>query len=166
MKTLKITMLLIGLLFLIGCQCDQAKMEAENIDKVKAAWAAWTDHDLDFFYDFYDNDEYKYYTPFNAEPESFEELMEGMQSAWTNFPDLSLNVEKIFASGDMVVTMMLIKGTHTEEIENRPSPQNQEIEVSCINIVRFVDGKVVDEWEIVDRWTWLKQLGYELKEIE
>lgn len=166
MKTLKIIVLLIGLLFLIGCQCEQTKVEAENIEKVKAAWAAWNEHDLDFFYDFYDNDEYKYYTPFNAESESFEELMERMPKTWGNYPDLSLNIEKIFASGDMVVTMMLIKGTHTEEIENLPPPQNKKLEVSCINIVRFVDGKVVDEWEVVEMWSWLKQLGYELKEIE
>ena len=166
MKILKTTIMLIGLLFFIGCQCDQAKIEAENIEKVKAAWAAWTNHDIDFFYDFYDQEEYKYYTPFNAEPEALEELMEGMPKIWENYPDLSINIEKIFASRDKVVTMMLIKGTHTEEIDDRPPPQNQDIEVGCINIVRFSDGKVVDEWEVVDRWAWLKQLGYELKEIE
>ena len=166
MKIIKITILAMGLLFLLGCQCDQAKVEAENIEKVKAAWAAWTDHNIDFFYDFYDEEEYKYYTPFNAKPESFEELMEGMPKIWKNYPDISLNVEKIFASGDLVVTMMLIKGTHTEEIENRPPPQDQKLEVSCINIVRFADGKVVDEWEVVDWLAWLEQLGYELKEKE
>ena len=166
--TIKAIVVLIIILFTFGCQKDaQAKMEAENIELVKTAWSEWSNHNIDFFYDFYDQEEYKYYVPFNnSEPDSFDELVTAMETAWKNFPDVSINIEKIFASDDMVVTMMLIKGTHTEIIENRPPPNGNKIETGVINIVRFEDGKVVEEWENVDRLGYLKQLGYEFKELD
>jgi len=168
-KTIRIIiaviLFLLILLYFFGCQNNtQAKMEAQNIEIVKTAWSEWSNHNIEFFYDFYDQEDYKYYAPFiNTEPESFEEIISGMEKVWTNYPDITFSIENIFASGDLVVTMLVIKATHTQEIENRPPPTGQELEFSSINIVRFESGKVVEEWENTDLLGFLKQLGYELK---
>jgi len=74
------------------------------------------------------------------------------------FPDLHLTLEDIFATGDRVGFRMLLRGTHQGEFM-RIAPTSKRVEVVAIDMARFVDGKVVDQWGQTDTLGLLQQLG-------
>jgi predicted ester cyclase len=64
----------------------------------------------------------------------------------TAFPDLVIKAEDIIASGDKVVTRWTINGTHKGMFMS-VKPTGKKITIKGIIISRFVNGKVVEEWE-------------------
>ena len=166
--------LLVILLFIFGCQNAEYKdlkakadIEAQNIDLVTQAWSEWNNHNMEFFSDFYDQTNYKYYEPINnPNPKTFEGVKESMENAWKNFPDITLKIEQIMAVDDKVISMILFSGTHSENIDGFPPATGEKIEISVINVLRFQDGKAVEEWENIDIMGFYKQLGMELKPKE
>ena len=165
-----LTIFLIVVFSVFGCQNTEysqlnqrAKIEAKNIEIVKQAWSEWNNRNIEFFYDFYNQDNYQYYSPHNdPTPSDFNGIIKIMGSVWKNIPDITLNIKQIFASGDRVISMMVLTGTHTEEVRGFPTAENQQIESSVINIVRFENGKVVEEWENHDELTFLEQIGFQV----
>jgi steroid delta-isomerase-like uncharacterized protein len=83
------------------------------------------------------------------------------QLAWmyrSAFPDLSITVEDIIASDDKVVARTTMRGTHEGELMGIP-PTGRAVEVSGIDIVRFVDGRMVEHWGNQDNMGMMRQLG-------
>lgn len=76
----------------------------------------------------------------------------------TAFPDLRLEIEDTATSGDKVWARLRSHGTNTGSMRGRP-PTGQLIEVDVIDIVRVVDGRIVEHWGVADRLTMLQQLG-------
>lgn len=64
-------------------------------------------------------------------------------------PDLRLEIEDIFASGDKVAVRFVVSGTHTGEFLGHASSGKQ-LRISNINIYRFEDGKVAETWQLAD----------------
>jgi steroid delta-isomerase-like uncharacterized protein len=76
----------------------------------------------------------------------------------TAFPDLRITVEAQIAEGDTVVSRLTGQGTHTGDLMGIP-PTGKQATIPFISIMRLADGKVTDEWEIVDEAGLLRQLG-------
>lgn len=74
------------------------------------------------------------------------------------FPDFSATIEDQIAEEDRVVHRLRAQGTHQGEIFGVP-PTGKRVEVSGININRFVDGKLVEAWGIIDVLGVLVQIG-------
>jgi predicted ester cyclase len=74
------------------------------------------------------------------------------------FPDGSMTIEDMIAEGDKVVTRKSYRGTHQGEFLSIP-PTGRQIRVGLIDIMRIVDGKVVEHWNVGDDLGMLQQLG-------
>ena len=74
------------------------------------------------------------------------------------FPDSHFTVEDMIAEGDKVATRKTFHGTHQGEFMGIP-PTGQQVSIGLIDIVRIVDGKVVEHWAMGDNLGMLQQLG-------
>jgi len=81
------------------------------------------------------------------------------------FPDMYHRIEDIIAKGDRVIVRTTNRGTHKGEIMGVP-PSGKEIVYSVIDICRFENGKIVEEWVEFDSLGLMQQLGMELKPKE
>ena len=62
------------------------------------------------------------------------------------------------AEGELVVSHIVGRGTHTGELFGIPAT-NKEIETEGIAIHRVRDGKIVEYWSVVDAARVLQQVG-------
>ncbi len=76
------------------------------------------------------------------------------------FPNMKLTVEDIFAEGDRVFSRVRAQGTNTGELMGLPAT-GKHVDLRWImNVSRVADGKVVEEWEILDMMDMMRQLGF------
>jgi steroid delta-isomerase-like uncharacterized protein len=83
------------------------------------------------------------------------EMVQGYRNA---FPDLSVTIEQQFTEGDYVATRTTIRGRHDGELMGTP-PSGRQVEFTGLTISRCRDGKIEEEWELVDVTTLLRQIG-------
>ena len=88
--------------------------------------------------------------------------LEGVKQTFTMFrtafPDFHVTVEDMVAEGDKVVARLTMSGTHKGEFAGI-GPTGKQITVAVIDIMRFVGGKAVEHWNIVDNLEIMQQLG-------
>jgi predicted ester cyclase len=97
-------------------------------------------------------------TPFPTEagaPETLKRLWAMLLSA---FPDLHIRIDDVIAKGEMVVIRDVVTGTNLGEYQGRP-PTGRRISYDEIFVLRFVDGRIVQTWGVVDTLAQLRQLG-------
>ncbi len=101
----------------------------------------------------------------NPKPLSREEYQEFVKGFFQAFPDLNFSIEELHAVGDRVIARLILRGTHKGDWRGIPGTGNK-FEMSSTFIVRFENGKVVEEREDFDQLGFLQQLGMELKPKE
>ncbi len=77
---------------------------------------------------------------------------------FTAFPDLRFTIEDMIAEGDTVVIRQTARGTHQGNLMGIP-PTGKQVSTTGINILRFANGKGVEEWFNGDDLGLLQQLG-------
>ena len=77
-------------------------------------------------------------------------LAEMVQDYRSQMPDLSVTVDHQFTEGDCVATRFTIRGRHVTD---------HEVEFTGLTVSRCRDGKIEEEWEIVDVMSLLAQIG-------
>ena len=88
-------------------------------------------------------------------PEGFKAYVSAFRVA---FPDLHATIEDQIAQDDKVAMRFTVRATHKGEFQGLP-PTGKQITLSGINIQRFVDGKIVENWVNLDALGLLQQLG-------
>ena len=83
------------------------------------------------------------------------EMVQGYRNA---FPNISVTIEQQFTEGDYVATRTTFRGRHDGELMGTP-PTGREVEFTGLTISRCRDGKIEEEWELVDVTTLLRQVG-------
>jgi predicted ester cyclase len=78
---------------------------------------------------------------------------------FTAFPDHHIKTEDIIAEGDKVVMRWTVTGTHTGGDYMGIAPTGRAFTMTDIVITRIDGGKIVEEWESVDLFSQLQQLG-------
>lgn len=86
------------------------------------------------------------------------QLKEFIQSYRTAFPDLTLQIDDIFATEDRTCTLFTLTGTHEHNFMGIP-PTKKAVEVRGVVISKFQDNKISEEWEILDNLGLFQQLG-------
>jgi predicted ester cyclase len=76
----------------------------------------------------------------------------------TAFPDLAISNEDVITSGDKVVLRWTGRGTHEGELMGI-APTGKEVEFSGIEVLRVVEGKVVERWGEGNDLEIMQQLG-------
>jgi steroid delta-isomerase-like uncharacterized protein len=75
------------------------------------------------------------------------------------FPDMRMDLQDSFASGDKAVARLRVSGTHLGDFAGIPATGNP-VSVSLIDITRFGDdGLAREHWGVVDQLTMMQQLG-------
>ena len=87
--------------------------------------------------------------------EGTRQLFAAMRSA---FPDLTATIHDQIAEGDKVVTRKTLTGIHRGPFFGIP-PTGRRVSFGVIDIVRVVDGRIVEHWNEVDQLGLLRQLG-------
>jgi steroid delta-isomerase-like uncharacterized protein len=88
-------------------------------------------------------------------PEEEKQLIAMYRSA---FPDLHFTIEDMIAEGDKVVIRVGISATHKGELFGIPPTENR-LTLTGTEIYRLVDGKIDEQWVIVDTLGMMQQLG-------
>lgn len=94
--------------------------------------------------------------------EGIEGYRQAIQRWFEAFPDGKLEIVNQLASGDMVVTEFMGHGTHEGPLATREGSiplTHKPVELSCCEVLRFRDGKVVVGRFYYDALTILRQLG-------
>lgn len=93
-----------------------------------------------------------------AEPLSLENFKHMGQLLLNAFTGGASTVEDIIVSGDMVVSRLTFRGTHTGDLMGIP-PTGKSVAIAETIIDKVVDGQIVESWRLFDQMTMLQQLG-------
>jgi predicted ester cyclase len=74
------------------------------------------------------------------------------------FPDMRVTVEEELAEGDKVITRGYFTGTHRGDFQGIPAT-GKPIKVKFIDIWRFENNKLVENWGQMDQLGMMQQLG-------
>ena len=88
-------------------------------------------------------------------PDGLAEMVQVYRDA---LADLSVTIEHQFTEGDYVATRSTIRGRHDGELMGTP-PSGRDVEFTSLTISRCRDGKIEEEWELVDVVGLLRQVG-------
>jgi predicted ester cyclase len=83
------------------------------------------------------------------------EMVQGYRDALSG---LNITIEHQFTEGDYVATRTTIRGRHDGELMGTP-PTGRDVEFTGLTISRCRDGKIDEEWELVDVVGLLRQVG-------
>lgn len=103
-------------------------------------------------------DDYVYHGPAGQEIRGAEGLKQLLGMYFNAFPDVQVQVEDVLADGDKVMSRVIGRGTHEGEIMGIP-PTGKKIEMTVLCINRFVGDRVAEDWELVDLFAMMQQLG-------
>ena len=87
-----------------------------------------------------------------------EELKDYFAMLRTAFPDLNLRIDDLIVEGAIAAYRLTIRGTHQGDFTGVAATGKQ-VKVSGMVVSRFDEGKIIEEWEILDELSMLQQLG-------
>lgn len=97
--------------------------------------------------------------PSSPQPVAGVENVVGFLGAFrAGFPDMTMKVELAFGDGEMVAVRWCMSGTHSAVLFGIP-PSGKSVSVSGISLLRFSDGKVVEDWVSEDSLGLMQQIG-------
>jgi len=164
------------LLFMVGCQNKEAKVEFEgfkarvaleeqNMGLAKRYIDAINEGNFEPFEELL-SPGYAIYSPSGyPQPSSREKLIENYQGVRKAFPQFTWSMEDMMASKDKVACRIIIRGTFKGGMAGLPAGE-KEFRFSLITIMRMENGKIVEEWQEDDQLGFVRQLGMELKPKE
>jgi steroid delta-isomerase-like uncharacterized protein len=130
----------------------------DHAETMRGLYAALSAGDLDGFSamladDFVEHEE----TPGLAPTK--EGVLEFFRMYRAAFPDLRMEPQDVFTSGDRAVARVRATGTQQGEFLGIP-PSGKSVDVQLIDIIRFDDdGLAREHWGVVDLMTMMQQLG-------
>ena len=88
-----------------------------------------------------------------------EALKQLINMAFNAFPDYHETIEAIIAEGDKIwIRVKVTTGPHTGEFMGF-APTGKNLTVEMVDIIRVQNGKLVEYWDITDRFDFFKQIG-------
>jgi len=101
--------------------------------------------------------DYRYSSP-EGQLEGIDQLRDLIQGLRQGFPDLNLSIDDLFVAENKVCTRFTMTGTHQGEYMGI-SATEKVIKVTGVVISRITDGKIIEEWEMLDMLGFFQQLG-------
>ena len=74
------------------------------------------------------------------------------------FPDMTMKVEFVFGDDEMTAVRWHMSGTHTATLFGIPA-SSKSVNVYGISLLRFSEGKVVEDWVSEDSLGLMQQIG-------
>jgi predicted ester cyclase len=88
-------------------------------------------------------------------PDEWKQHMASFRAA---FSDPHYTIDFQIAEGDMIMNYWTLRQTHTGELWGIPA-SGKEVTISGMSVGRIVDGKIVEEWTVVDLFRMMLQIG-------
>ncbi|HEX6654018.1 MAG TPA: ester cyclase [Thermoleophilaceae bacterium] len=88
-------------------------------------------------------------------PDGLAAMVQGYRDALAG---LNVTVEHQFTEGDYVATRCTIRGRHDGELMGVP-PTGRDVEFMSLTISRCRDGRIAEEWELIDAVGLMRQVG-------
>ena len=88
-------------------------------------------------------------------PEGLAEMVQGYREAISG---LTVTIDQQFTEGDCVATRYTIRGRHDGELMGT-APTGRDVEFTGLTVSRCRDGRIEEEWELVDTVGLLQQIG-------
>lgn len=88
-------------------------------------------------------------------PDGLAEMVRGYRDALAG---LNVTVEHQFTEGDYVATRCTIRGRHDGELMGVP-PTGRDVAFTSLTISHCRDGKIAEEWELIDAVGVMRQIG-------
>lgn len=88
-------------------------------------------------------------------PEGLAEMVQGYREAISG---LTVTIDQQFTEGDYVATRFTIRGRHEGELMGT-APTGRDVEFAGLTVSRCRDGRIEEEWELVDTMALLQQVG-------
>ncbi len=130
----------------------------ENKALIRRGWEIANSGNVQAFDEFYDRN-VVYHGGGGEEIRGLENLKAFLQGYFTAFPDMKMTVEDVFVEGDRVFSRVRAEGTNSGELMGM-APTGKRVEMRWImNVARIANGKVAEEWEILDEMGMMRQLG-------
>ena len=172
-KLLMILPMALLLYFTVGCQDKEAMAELEEFraqaeieEQNEALYRGIIEEinkgNSEYFNEFYSPDSLYYMVSNSPKPLTREEYQGFVKAFFKAFPDLNFSIEELYTVGDRVIARLILRGTHKGVWRGAPATDNKFV-MSSTFIVRFENGKVVEEREDFDQLGFLQQLGWDLK---
>lgn len=155
-KLLPICLIMLGLVC-TGCTSSSTRQLEKNKVLVRRTFDEAAKRNWEVLEELYTTD-YIWHLPTSPEPLTSEESDEFMRTFLAAFPNYSYTIEDMIAEDDKVVTRFTIRGTHKGEYMGIPAT-DKEIVSTSILISRVTDGKIVEEWQELDGYSFMRQLG-------
>ena len=169
----KLILIPLVLIFILSCQDKEANEELENLKTkvelteqnkalIRDLYEEWNNRNADVMLKLHAPNA-KYHQPsVGSEPILFDEAIEQMKMIWDSFPDITIDIEDLFAEGNKVIVRFIARATHTKDFGGIPATGIM-TEVSAMEMFHIKDNRIVEVWEISDRLGLMQQLGMELK---
>jgi predicted ester cyclase len=88
-------------------------------------------------------------------PEGLAEMVQGYREAISG---LTVTIDQQFTEGDCVATRFTIRGRHEGELMGT-APTGRDVEFTGLTVSRCRNGRIAEEWELVDTVSLLQQVG-------
>jgi predicted ester cyclase len=98
----------------------------------------------------------------NGQQVSRDVIEQAISARLAAFPDMHVTVDEQVAEGDKVSTRRTWTGTHSG-VYRGIEPTGKQATWTQISIVRFEEGKVVEDWAVADELALLQQLGHSVE---
>ena len=108
---------------------------------------------------YYHEDYVAHFNPPIDPPLRLEGLRQDLLALREAFPDFHEEVHALIVQDDTVVARITLSGTQSKPYLQHPS-HGRRFEVATIDIYRFADGKIVEQWGVMDSETMNAQLGW------
>ena len=154
-KVLPICLIVLGLVC-TGCRPSSTRQLEENKSLVRSAFDETVKRNWAALDELYTTD-YVWHQPGSPEPLTSEESDQFMLTFLSAFPDCSYTIEDMIAEDDKVVTRFTFRGTHKGDYMGIPAT-GKEIMLTSIMISHITEGKIVEEWQEFDGYSFMQQL--------
>ena len=163
------------LCFIVSCQDKEAMAELEefkaqtsaeeqNKDVVKRYWnGKWTERRPEILDELMTPDVVYHGT--SMEMHGVEEYKQVYNMYRSALHDTRITIEEIIAEGDKVMTRLSMSSVHKGDLGGIP-PSGKTLTGTVFTVFRLDNGKIAEEWEILDELGMMHQLGMELKPKE
>ena len=157
MRRLMVVMVL-PLLGLAACSSDLRDQEHANVELVRRLFAeVWSGGEVSVLDEIIGDGYVKHWAAYQPTIGK-DELKTWVTRLRNSFPDWNERIDAIHASGDMVFVRWTESGTFSDDISG-VTATNEQATIAGMGWIRISEGKIVEEWTIIDNWGMQRQLG-------
>ena len=130
----------------------------QNTDIQRKFWEAINRGDIESIDNYLAPDLVEHETLPGGYPQNREGIKKMFMAYRKAFPDLKIDVQRIFSNGDLVADDVICTGTHRGEFMG-VAPTGKRVRVELMDLSRISKNKVVEHWGLSDQLGLWQQLG-------